>query len=189
MDRTQHTTRAEGARTAALIGGAIALAIAAGCRTGPRPMAAWDDDARNSTNAWAVRTAFRNQVEAGIARRRTVYEHHFVAGTATLNPRGRREVEIIADHLGSYGGGEVYFESGIGEDERESELYALRKDAIRRLAAAEGLGPDELTIMDGINTTDTVPTPEAARRWSLPSLDEPYDIHGGGGASLGGGGQ
>lgn len=181
MERTRHTRRAA-------LGPAAALALAAGaggCAPGPQRLADWDERARVSTNAWAVRTAFRNQVEAGVVRRRTIYNDHFVAGTSTLNPRGRQEVEVIARHLAEHGGGDLFFESDGGDE----ALYALRADAIRRAAASEGLSPDELTIVDGTNTGESWPSPDAARRWAQPSVDEPYDIHGGAGGGLGGGGQ
>ena len=188
MARTRHTTRSRGARTLAISVAAAGFfaGFCSGCNTVGPPAQDWDEAARTSTNAWAVRTAFENQIEAGIARRRTVYGHHFVPDTAALNPRGRREVEVIARHLSAYGIDELYFpRDGDGD-----ELYAMRSDAIRRVASDAGLSPDELRIVDGVNVLDTMPAPEAGRRWALPSVDEPYDIHGGGGGSgLGGGDQ
>jgi outer membrane protein OmpA-like peptidoglycan-associated protein len=73
-----------------------ALFLLTGCQTTPTIEQVYSQhmDADNQT----TRDAFHDHVKAGVITQSTIYPHHFVQHTPTLNGLGGRDLDILADH-------------------------------------------------------------------------------------------
>ncbi|MEM0982666.1 MAG: hypothetical protein AAGI17_01810 [Planctomycetota bacterium] len=162
--------------------GALSALVACGSGN-DRQLADWDERARVDTNAWAVRTAFENQATNGVITRRTIYQTHFVPGTAALTPRGEEEMEILARHFAKYGSGQMFFPRD-GENE---DLYRMRVESLFDIATSEGLRRSSLNVTDGFNASQTTPGDRVTEAYRKPSVEDPYAIHGRSGGSATGG--
>jgi hypothetical protein len=151
-----------------------AAGLLAGCQSQPTwETGDWDNASRRDTNEWLLRTYFDTQTKNAIVRQHTLYDHHFVSGTADLNPRGERDLSIIAEHYARIGGGTLRMPRG----DARGGLYERRLASVRAALSMEGLDPSAVEIVDEIWTADTQDSPRAGADYAEPSDEMPYSFH------------
>jgi len=80
----------------------LSLATLCGCESPSNTLRS--NQLKGSHNMWVGGELSDRSVQNAITAERCVFEHHFVPGTAELNPLGLRDLELLADHFREYGG-------------------------------------------------------------------------------------
>jgi hypothetical protein len=151
-----------------------ATGMLAGCNsTKPQPIAEWDDNARRDTNEWLMRTYFSTQVDNAVIRHRTIYEHHFVEGSAALTPRGDRDIAILARYYNRHDGGTLLLPRGDADD----ALYGRRLAVVESRLRSAGVDLSRVSIEDGLWAGQTAPSIRAGADYARPSSDTPFSFH------------
>ena len=88
---------------------------------------------------------FDDQVRAGVIRQRTIFDHQFLPGSASLTTLGSRDIGYLAEAM-RLDGGTIAVRRGHA-DER---LYVARMDSVRRALAVRGIAPDRIALSDGL---------------------------------------
>lgn len=143
-----------------------AAGVLAGCATQDYEAVTFTDTERGDTNAWVVESLFDRQVKAGVIQHRTIYARHFLEGGATLNQRGVRDIEILAEHFRTGGGTIVVARDGADED-----LYAARLESVRRALRTGGADPERIALADGFAEGDGVPGVKSAAAYNAEPED------------------
>ena len=122
------------------------------CESHP-PVDPVDGKDLSTANAWLVRTYQDQQTVNGIVRQRTIYPHHFVVGTATLNNLGRRDLAVLAAHYREHPDGLINVNAGTGD----YRLGHARIESIRLALAQAGVSAQVVTNGlahgDGVDTS------------------------------------
>lgn len=109
---------------------AAGLAVAlAGCQTYLRTQ-----DQMRADNVESVQSLFDAQDRAGIIASRTVFAHHFVSGTATLNDRGVEVLETLSDYYKANPG-----ELGMPRRDESEAVYRARIERVTAFLAERGV--------------------------------------------------
>lgn len=151
-----------------------ATGLLAGCNsTRQQPIAEWDDNTRRDTNEWLMRTYFSTQVDNAVIRHRTIYEHHFIEGSASLNPRGERDVSILAGYYNRNQGGSLLLPRGDADD----ALYGRRLAVVESRLRTAGVDLSRVSIDDGLWAGQTSPSIRAGADYARPSSEAPHSFH------------
>jgi hypothetical protein len=132
----------------------LGCVLLGGCAPQDKPTAMRDD--RGFLNAWTVQSMNNESVDNAILAQRTVYPYHFVAGTATLNSLGVRDLRVLAAHFRRYPG-EVL---NVRRADASDSLYQQRLKTVADALTAEGVTSVAAQLKDGMPGGDGV----AARR-------------------------
>lgn len=104
-----------------------------------------------------VREPVEDQASQAVIRQRTIFEHEFEAGSAKLNSLGQRDVRILAGALRDAGGS-----ISVRQGSASAELYAARRDTVRKALLAAGISNDRIRLDDaspgggGTGTSDAL---------------------------------
>lgn len=151
-----------------------ATGLLAGCSSPqPKLQAEWDDNARRDTNEWLMRTYFSTQVDQAVIRHRTIYGHHFVEGSASLNPRGERDVAILAGYYNRNQGGSLLLPRGDADD----ALYGRRLAVVESRLRSAGVDLSLVSIEDGLWSGQTAPSIRSGADYARPSSESPFTFH------------
>jgi type IV pilus biogenesis protein CpaD/CtpE len=150
---------------------AAALTLA-GCAQ-PRPLVDWNINTEGETNAWSVRMINDRQRDAAIVAQRTIFAHHFVTGSATLNERGERDLAVLAHNLR----GADQINITVTQGDASDDLFNRRTTLVRDRFAAEGVNTAMLTINDGFAGGGSTPGARAAADYARPSEQDPHNLH------------
>ena len=139
----------------------LAFALtAAACTPAPRTDPSKlriDDELQAKADQEFVRQPFDDQVAQGVIRQRTIFEHEFEANSARLTPLGKRDVKILAGALREDGGTITVRQGAAAAD-----LYAARRETVRKALVAEGIAADRFKIGE-VSGAASVATAEALR--------------------------
>jgi hypothetical protein len=125
-----------------------AAALAAACT--PKPPAEVDrvridDRLLEPADRQFATQPFDDQARAGVVRQRTIFDHQFVPGSASLSTAGSRDLGYLADAMRIEGG-----TIAVRRGQADERLYSARLDAVRRALARLGIGPDRVALSDGL---------------------------------------
>jgi hypothetical protein len=151
----------------------VAPALLTGCQSKPPQIAEWDDEARGETNAWMLRTYFDKQVENGVVRQHTLWSHHFVDGTASLNERGERDLHILAQHYIRHNGGIL----NLPRNGTPHDLYNRRTTAVRESLAEAGVNVAAVVLETDTWAGQTQSGIRAGSDFVRPSDPSPFTFH------------
>lgn len=133
-----------GHRRVHLLPALLALAVVAACSPKPKSdpgKVQMSDEMQLAADKEFVRQPFQDQTTQGVLRQRTIFEHEFEAGSARLTPIGQRDVRILAGALRDDGGS-----ISVRQGSASAELYAARRDAVRKALIAEGIASDRVRL-------------------------------------------
>ena len=136
------------------------MLFAAACTPAPRTDPSKlriDDEVQAKADQEFVRQPFDDQVAQGVIRQRTIFEHEFEANSARLTPLGKRDVKILAGALREDGGTITVRQGAAAAD-----LYAARRETVRKALVAEGIAADRFKIGE-VSGAASVATAEALR--------------------------
>jgi hypothetical protein len=88
-----------------------------------------------------VREPFNEQTRLGVIRQRSLGEEHFLPGSSSLSPLGRRDLTILADALRD-DGGSIAVRRGLADD----ALYDARLAEVRRRLEATGIARARIAL-------------------------------------------
>jgi hypothetical protein len=137
-----------------------AALLAAACTPAPRTDPSKlriDDELQAKTDQEFVRQPFDDQVAQGVIRQRTIFEHEFEPNSARLTSLGKRDVKILAGALRE-DGGTITVRQGAAP----AELYAARRETVRKALVTEGIAADRFKIGE-VQGAPSVSTSEAMR--------------------------
>ena len=115
-------------------------------------------DELNRIDRWAVEAPIAHSVDNAVITQRILYDYHFEAGGSRLTPVGRRDALTMARH---YRGTD--WELSVRPGSAGPELYAARVKVVRELMQRQGVGGDELVIIDGTPGGAGLPASDARR--------------------------
>jgi len=147
MNRGTSTVRnARGCRRLLLPPALLALATLAACgpatKSDPGKVKV-SDEMQLEADKEFVRQPFQDQATQGVLRQRTIFEHEFEAGSARLTSLGQRDVRILAGALREDGGS-----ISVRQGSASAELYAARRETVRKALVAEGIATDRIRLND-----------------------------------------
>ena len=122
-----------------------------------------------------VREPVQDQATQAVIRQRAIFEHEFEPGSAKLTSLGQRDIRILAGALRDSGGS-----ISVRQGSASTELYAARRDTVRKALLAEGIAADRIRVDDapaggrGAATTDALEIRERVQR--SPMKPPPKDI-------------
>lgn len=154
----------------AVAAGTLALTACSSQQATSKP---WTEADRAQANAWAVREFETKQRDAAIIRQSLIRPDHFVDGTATLNPRGQRELAVLSRHFVEHSAGRLTIDRQFTPD----GLYGQRVDAVTAVLTSAGVNTDAITFDTGTWSGHATPSTVAATRFTTPSDEEPYNVH------------
>ena len=166
---TRHTQRI----TTLIAACATAAITLIGCQSKPAQVAEWTDETRKETNSWMIRTYFDKQMENGIVRQHTLWSHHFIDGTHTLNERGQRDLHILAEHYIRHNGGML----NMPRNGTPREIYERRLDAVRESLASAGVSVDSVVFDADTWTGQTQSSIRSGADVIRPSDPKPFNFH------------
>lgn len=152
---------------------AAGFAALAGCQSKPAQVAEWNDDTRGETNAWMLQTYFDQQIENGVVRQHTLWSHHFVDGTTTLNERGQRDLHILAQHYIRHDGGIL----NLPRNGTPREIYDRRLDVVRETLADAGVSVDSVVFDADSWTGQTQSSLRSGEDYVRPSDPNPFNFN------------
>ena len=126
---------------AALLVSALA---APGCSSQPKPepdRRDLSDDKQYELDQQLVRDPFNDQTRLGVIRQRSMGEEHFLPGSSSLSPLGRRDLTILAEALRD-DGGSISVRRGQADD----ALYDARIAEVRRRLEATGIARARIVL-------------------------------------------
>jgi hypothetical protein len=123
-----------------LVGVLLGAACTPAPRTDPSKLRI-DDEVQAKADQEFVRQPFDDQVAQGVIRQRTIFEHEFEANAARLTTLGKRDVKILAGALRE-DGGTITVRQGAAP----ADLYAARRETVRKALVAEGIAADRFNI-------------------------------------------
>jgi len=144
------------AATSLLAGTLLGAACTPAPRTDPSKLRI-DDELQAKTDQAFVRQPFEDQVAQGVIRQRTIFEHEFEANSARLTSLGKRDVTILAGALREDGGTIT-----VRQGSAPADLYAARRETVRKALVADGIAADRFKIGDAQGAA-AVSTGEALR--------------------------
>ena len=92
------------------------------------------DDRQYELDQQFVKEPFTDQMRLGVIRQRSLGEEHFLPGSSSLSPLGRRDLTILAEALRD-DGGSIAVRRGLADD----ALYDARIGEVRRRLEATGI--------------------------------------------------
>ncbi len=125
-----------------------ACAVLASCSPEPPPevdRVRLDDHLLAPSDRDFAREPFDDQARSGVVRQRTLFEHQFVPGSASLTALGARDVRWLAEAMRT-DGGTIAVRRGQAGD----ALYRSRLEAVRRALSAGGIVGDRIALSDGL---------------------------------------
>ena len=118
----------------------LSLAMLVGCQ---REVHRHSED-RDAMNAWIVRTYQDDMVRNAVIAEHTLYSHHFLNNSVELNEMGRRDLEILAEHL-AQNPGQLNLHRGGGD----KKLHQQRTKHLAEALADAGVDSKRVKIQDG----------------------------------------
>lgn len=127
------------------LGGALGLALLAGCQQDPPPDQDMDEQLtqRRTMNAWTIEAYTNRSIEQAILRQRTLFPYHFVVDTAELNELGERDLAVLAKYLQAHPGTLNLRRGGADE-----ALYDARLERVRQGLSEWGVDLARVTLGD-----------------------------------------
>lgn len=117
-------------------------------------------DRHPTMNRWMVDTYTDDMAVNAVIAGRTIYPHHFVEGTASLNARGERSLNILAKHFKDHAG-----TLNVRQAETDDGLYQKRLQAVRDALVSRGVDVDNVTLADGSAGGDGI----TSEQWRKPA--------------------
>ena len=99
------------------------------------------DDKQYELDQQFVREPFTDQMRLGVVRQRSMGEEHFLPGSSSLSPLGRRDLTILAEALRD-DGGSIAIRRGQADD----ALYDARIGEVRRRLEATGIARARIVL-------------------------------------------
>jgi hypothetical protein len=106
-------------------------------------------------------------LDRAIVAERTLYPFHFATGTSELNDLGKRDLRVLAKHVARHGGA-VHLHRGSTTD----EVYAARAQAVEAALEAEGVAPEQASVVDEAPQGPGIPAHRAASDVAREPLGE-----------------
>ncbi len=120
----------------------LSLATLVGCGSPSKSPQA--NQLQGAHNLWVGEELRSRSAENAITADRTVFEHHFVPGTAELNPLGRRDLGLLAGHFRAHGG-----HLDVRRGEASDELFETRRAVVVDELTVSGVDPERITEARG----------------------------------------
>lgn len=142
-----------------LVAAPVAVLSVAGCT--PSPPAEVDrvrieDHLLEPADRAFASQPFDDQARAAVVSQRTIFDHQFVAGSASLTSLGARDVGFLADAMRT-DGGTIAVRRGRADD----GLYQARVATVRRALMARGIPGDRIALADGLSRGQGIESGEA----------------------------
>ena len=99
------------------------------------------DDRQYELDQQFVKEPFTDQMRLGVIRQRSLGEEHFLPGSSSLSPLGRRDLTILAEALRD-DGGSIAVRRGLADD----ALYDARIGEVRRRLEATGIARARIVL-------------------------------------------
>lgn len=156
----------------------LALALAAGC-TSSDPSGT---EPRGAHEMWVGEQIRSASIDQAIWTQRTVFPYHFHAGSARLNPLGRRDLAVLSRRYLEEPG-----ELSVRRAWVPEELHQARVEHVVAFLEAQGIGRDRVRLVDAPADGEGISSERLLLILASPGLQGGAD--GGGaadGASIGG---
>ncbi|MFM7809846.1 MAG: hypothetical protein ACKPEA_18260 [Planctomycetota bacterium] len=140
---------------------ALAVLLTTGCsspkKSDPSKIRISDEQQLEADKLF-VKQPFDDQAAQGVLRQRTIFEHEFEAGSTRLNAQGKRDLRMLAAAMREDGGS-----ISIPRGSASADLYAARRESVRKALIAEGIAADRVRLDDAPPGGGGTPTVEALR--------------------------
>jgi len=122
------------------------LLASAGCNE-PQPVYVGDNE--RPMNEAMIRMYTGRSTEQAVVRQQTLYDYHFISGSADLSNVGERDLETLARHYNDHAGTLNVRQGGVDDD-----LYNRRIQTVTNALAEVGVYGSRVAISDGLPAGD-----------------------------------